>query len=59
MGRALNVDKLLTFCSIPMLKHFKLLHTFLPLRELPLKFGGGGGVVARFSNFSNFEIQLN
>ena len=26
-----------------MLKHFKLLHTFLPLRELPLKIGGGGG----------------
>ena len=60
-GRALNVDKLLTFCSIPMLKHFKLLHTFLPLREVSLKIGGGGGrgVVARFSIFSNFEIPLN
>ena len=44
-----------------MLKYFELLHTFLPLREVPLKIGGdgGGGGGRQIFNFSNFEIQLN
>ena len=53
--KLLNVDQLLIWCSTPILKHLKLLHTFLPLRETPLKIEGAG---AKNWNFSNFKIQL-
>ena len=54
--KLLNVDQLLIWCSTPILKHLKLLHTFLPLRETPLKIEGAG---AKNRNFLNFKIQLN
>ena len=53
--KLLNVDQLLIWCSTPILKNLKLLHTFLPLRETPLKIDGAG---AKIRNFSNFKIQL-
>ena len=52
--KILNVDQLL-ICSTPILKHLKLWHTFLPLRETPLKIEEAG---AKIRNFLNFKIQL-
>ena len=49
--KLLNVDQLLIWCSTPILKHLKLLHTFLPLRETPLKIEGGGRPKLKFVKF--------